>query len=77
MIRKTKYNRALVNAMYEKDYDQTALAKELGFETPGPLSMRLNGKTEWKLQECYDILRILGEPLERLHVLFPPKEAIR
>ena len=74
MIRKTKFNRALVNTMYQKDYDQPRLAKAMGFATSGPLSMRISGKTEWTLQECYQVLRILGEPVERLQVLFPPKE---
>lgn len=74
MIRKTKYNRELVNLMYQKDYDQTSLSKAMGFATSGPLSMRISGKTEWTLQECYQVLRILGEPVERLQVLFPPKE---
>lgn len=74
MIRKNEMNRELVNLMYQKDYDQVMLAKEMGFETASPLSMRLSGKIEWKLQECYQILRILGEPIERLQSLFPPKE---
>ena len=74
MIRKTKYNRELVNLMYQKDYDQTSLSKAMGFKTSGALSTRLSGKVEWTLQECYQGLRILGEPVERLQVLFPPKE---
>ena len=74
MIRKTKYNRELVNLIYQKDYDQKSLSKAMGFKTSGALSTRLSGKVEWTLQECYQVLRILGEPVERLQVLFPPKE---
>ena len=39
MIRKTKFNRELVNTMYLKEYDQPRLAKAMGFKTSGPLSM--------------------------------------
>lgn len=74
MMRTNKYNRRLVYAMDEMGMDQIDLAVAMGFKTSCPISQRLNGKKDWELSECYKALRILGKPIEDLHIYFPPKE---
>lgn len=57
-------------AMANVDVDAPLLARELGVSVC-TISSRLNGHTQWQLDEMYSTLSLLGRPVSDLPVLFP------
>ena len=51
------------------------LADLLHLSSPA-ISYRFSGKTEWKLDECYAVLKFLGISFDRFHEFFPPRRMI-
>lgn len=47
------------------------LAELIGM-SPDKLSKRMNGKTDWRLEECYSVLDALCIPRKKFHKYFPP-----
>lgn len=58
--------------MYEHDVSQTDLARRLRLSVHA-VSSKMNGHTEWTLDEMYQILIWLGIPASEMYVLFPHK----
>jgi hypothetical protein len=61
----------LREAMADADLDAPELAR--GLEVSAcTISSRLNGHTQWQLDEMYSALQLLGRPTKDLPRLFPP-----
>ncbi len=54
----------------ELDVDQAYLAKKLHIDA-STLSLRFNGKGDWRMSEMYAIMDLIQEPYEKLHEYFP------
>ena len=61
----------LRKVMVNVDADADVLARKLGVSKT-TISKKLNGHTQWKLDEMYTVLDLLGRPASDLPVLFPP-----
>lgn len=61
----------LRKAMKNVDADAYVLARKLRVSTT-TISKKLNGHTQWKLDEMYVVLDLLGKPVKDLHLYFPP-----
>ena len=62
--------RDLRGRLMAEGLDGPYLASKLGVH-PNTLSRAFTGKRSWTLAECYKILEMLNEPVDRLPVLFP------
>lgn len=58
--------------MRRKHVTQTDIAKALGFDYNTGVSLRLNGKTPWGLDEAYKVLEFLEIPVSEIFNYFPP-----
>ena len=56
--------------MREKGIKGYYLARKMGM-TPQSGSLRMTGKTTWRMDEMYNILSMLGEPDSKLPEYFP------
>lgn len=63
--------------MYRKNITQAELAKYIGAESATVVSDRLRGKRDWRLDEMYKTLELLGLPLSQIYDYFPPEEVIQ
>jgi hypothetical protein len=68
-IRKPRF-RKLRALLRNADIEHSYLAEIIG-RSPGHVSSCLNGKAQWKLDEVYKILDVLGEKPENMHKIFP------
>ena len=60
-------------AFKTRGYTLTAVGKNiLGGVTQACVTLKLNGKNEWRLSECYKVLAALRLPTDMLTLLFPP-----
>ena len=55
----------------EKEITVEDLAAELDL-SPASVSKRLMGKESWRVHEMWWIMRLLGVPQTKLHLIFPP-----
>jgi len=60
----------LRTALTDADVDAPVLARALGV-SQCTVSKKLNGHTQWNLDEMYAVLELLGRPAKDLPVLFP------
>lgn len=56
--------------MREKGINGKYLARKLD-TTPQSVSLRMTGKSPWRMDEMYNILSMLGEPDSKLSEYFP------
>ena len=61
----------LRKVMVNVDADAYVLARKLGVSKT-TISKKLNGHTQWKLDEMYAVLDLLGRSTSDLPALFPP-----
>ena len=61
---------AIRSELYANEIGQELLARRLRISTH-TVSRKLNGHTEWTLEECYQVLDLLGRPYADLPALFP------
>jgi transcriptional regulator with XRE-family HTH domain len=71
VVRMARLFKRLREAVADADMDAPELAHELGVSAC-TISSRLNGHTQWQLDEMYNALRLLGRPASDLPRLFPP-----
>ena len=62
--------RKLRGKFKEFDIDQAFLAKKLGVSVM-TISHCMTGKKQWTLEWMYDILDLINEPYDQLHIYFP------
>ena len=62
--------RKLKGKLRELDMTQADLCKKLA-RSHTYISERMTGKKSWELDDCYDILRIIGEPYSAINEYFP------
>lgn len=65
--------RKLKGRMAYMDFNQRSLAKEIG-RSSSYISSRMSGEKDWGLGDCYVILALLQEPIDKLTEYFPPME---
>lgn len=65
-----RYKR-LREGLKARGIDQLFLAQKLG-RSISYVSSRFRGVDGWTSREMYQIMEWIGEPEERLHVIFPP-----
>lgn len=63
--------RKLKARMVYMDVNQKELAKEINHSC-SYVSSRMSGDKDWELSDCYMILALLKEPVEKLPEYFPP-----
>lgn len=56
--------------LYANEIGQELLARRLRISAH-TVSRKLNAHTEWTLEECYQMLDLLGRPYTDLPILFP------
>lgn len=56
--------------MYEHDVSQVELARKLRLSVH-TVSSKMNGHSQWTLEEMYEILTMFGWPESEMYVLFP------
>ena len=66
-MKKYKYLRGRLRSLGMKDGD---LAREIGLDS-NALSHRMTGRTAWRADEMYAVLRVCGGTPEELHLYFP------
>ena len=69
MGRRKTYLR-LIGALNGRGYDQGAVAEYLGI-SKSTCSAKYTAKRPWGSDEMYELMDLLGEPYDRLHVYFP------
>lgn len=57
--------------MEEKGVTGIYMARKLKMKSASGFSHRMTGRQPWRLDEAYDVMRILGIPPERIHEYFP------
>lgn len=62
----------LRQAMKEKGIEQSDLCYALD-RSSTYITARIQGRMPWLQNEQYAIMDMLGEPYDRLHIVFPPK----
>lgn len=62
--------RKLKGKLRELELTQDDICKKL-HRSRGYLSARITGKASWELDECFEILDIIGEPREKFLEYFP------
>lgn len=60
----------LNDALKRKGIRKTELAYELGLSCAA-IAQRFSGITQWRLDEIYKILSMIGEKETRIHLYFP------
>ena len=58
--------------MYEYDVSQVELAQRLRLSAHA-VSSKMNGHSQWTLDEMYQIMALFGWPVSDMYVLFPHK----
>ena len=48
---------------------QSRMAEAIGISRP-TLNLKLSGKAEWRQYEMFKVLRLLGEPIDRIAMYF-------
>lgn len=61
---------AIRSELYANEIGQEMLARRLRISAH-TVSRKLNAHTEWTLEECYQVLDLLGRPYTDLPVMFP------
>lgn len=64
--------RYLKRRLRELGIDGAYLSELLGFSSPASVYGRFAGNYPWRMKEMYQVLEIIREPPERLHIVFPP-----
>lgn len=68
--------RFLAGKLRQMGKQNSDLAYYLGM-SPGSISHRMTGRTDWTISEMYETLRYVGAQPEELHIYFPPQERKR
>ena len=55
----------------ELEIRQEQLAQMIGLDNQASISHRLTGKLPWRINEMYEIMDIIMEPYDQLHLYFP------
>jgi len=60
----------LTDALKNRRIKKTQLAYELGLSCAA-IAQRFSGQTQWRLDEIYKILSIIGESEKKMYIYFP------